>query len=159
MLIALECVLMCFLLLITCAVAIANGPIGGVCFYEKDVQKRVIEMGLISEKNLKKRSIIILIILLIPLLVFVPLMVYFLNGARGFLECFWQMSVILVVDGLFDRLFIDYFWVTKSKAWIIPGTEDLMPYIPKKTWIKKWLGVFVVYPELAALLALILSAF
>lgn len=159
MLLVLECLAMCFLLLITCVIGISNGPVGCACFYERDVQKRVIDLGLISEKDLKKRSIVILIVLLIPLLIFVPLMVYFINGARGFLDCFWQICVILVADGLFDRIFIDYFWVTKSKAWNIPGTEDLKPYIPKKTWIKKWFGVIIIYPGLAALMALILSLF
>ena len=36
-----------------------------------------------------------------------------------------------MIEGLFDRFFIDWFWVGKTKAWLIPGTEDLMPYIPK----------------------------
>ena len=56
-----------------------------------------------------------------------------------------------------DRLFIDWFWVGKTKAWIIPGTEDLMPYIPKKTFAIKWVGTLVGYPLLAALLAWVLS--
>jgi hypothetical protein len=67
------------------------------------------------------------------------------------------MSVILLIQGLFDRLFIDWYWVEKTKAWIIPGTEDLMPYIYGKTLIGKWVITLVGYPAIAALLSLIMS--
>ena len=55
--------------------------------------------------------------------------------------------------------FIDWFWVGKTKAWVIPGTEDLMPYIPKKTLIGKWLGTLIGYPILAAIMAGIMTLF
>lgn len=56
-----------------------------------------------------------------------------------------------------DRLFIDWYWVGKTKAWYIPGTEELMPYIPKKTLIKKWIGTVIGYPLLAAILSGVMS--
>ena len=41
---------MCFILLIVCVIGIANkGPVGLVCFYEKDVQDRVVELGLTTK--------------------------------------------------------------------------------------------------------------
>ena len=80
-------------------------------------------------------------------------MVYGLNGATGFLDGFWQMTVILLIQGLFDRFFIDWYWVGHTKAWIIPGTEDLRPYIPKKTLIGKWISTLVVNPLIAAIAA------
>ena len=60
-----------------------------------------------------------------------------INGFKGFLECFWQLLVILSIMDLFDRLLIDNFGVGHTNAWIIPGTEDLKPYITKKTNLKK----------------------
>ncbi|MBO5606500.1 MAG: hypothetical protein J5930_01250 [Treponema sp.] len=36
---------------------------------------------------------------------------------------------------------------------VIPGTEDLMPYIPKKTWVVKIVLTVIGYPLLAALLS------
>ena len=65
--------------------------------------------------------------------------------------------VILMISGLFDRIFIDWWWVGRTKAWIIPGTEDLMPYIYGKTLIKKWLGTLVGFPILAAILASVMQ--
>ena len=55
--------------------------------------------------------------------------------------------------GLFDRIFIDWYWVGKTKAWLIPGTEDLQPYIPMKVAIKKWVGTIIGYPIIAAIIA------
>ena len=45
------------------------------------------------------------------------------------------------------------FDVGHTKAWLIPGTEDLMPYIHKKTWIKKIVLTIILYPLLAAIIA------
>ena len=91
--------------------------------------------------------------LFVPMLILVPYMVYGINGVSDFQNGFWQMLVILMITGLFDRIFIDWWWVGHTKAWIIQGTEDLMPYINGKTLLKKWAGTLVGYPILAAVLA------
>ncbi len=154
-----ETIVMCFALLIVCVVGIANGPAGLVVLYEEDVQKRVVELGYMTPGQIKKSFIITCIALFLPMFVLAPLMVYGLNGAVGFMDGFWQMSVILVLSGLFDRFFIDWYWVGKTKAWIIPGTEDLQPYIPKNVLVRKWLGTLVLNPAIAAAVAGIVSLF
>mgnify|MGYP004422360851 CR=1 FL=1 len=78
---------------------------------------------------------------------------YGVNGARGFAEGFWQILVIWLVEGVFDRFFIDWYWVNHTKAWIIEGTEDLRPYIPRKAVVKKWLFTIVVSPLMAVILS------
>jgi hypothetical protein len=148
-----EGIVMCFVLLIICVVGIANGPVGLVVFYEQEVKDRVVELGLTTKEKIQKTSIITVIALFVPMLVLVPLMVYGINGAKGFWSGYWQMLVILMISGLFDRIFIDWWWVGHTKAWIIPGTEDLMPYIYGKTLVRKWLGTVVGFPILAAILA------
>ena len=152
-LLLLEGVVMCFVLLMVCVVGIANGPVGLVVFYEPDVQKRVVELGYTTEKAIRRRTALVSLLLFVPLFILPPLMVYGLNGATGFLDGFWQMTVILLIQGLFDRFFIDWYWVGHTKAWIIPGTEDLRPYIPKKTLIGKWISTLVVNPLIAAIAA------
>lgn len=159
MMLIIEGLAMCFLMLLVCVVGIANGPAGAVHFYEKEVRERVVEMGLITKEKIKRNSVISGVCLFAPLLTLVPAMVYFINGARGFKDLFIQILVIMMIEGLFDRIFIDWFWVGKTKAWIIPGTEDLMPYVPGKTLIRKWLGTLIVFPILAAILAFIMSLF
>lgn len=148
---------MCFILLIICVIGIANGPVGSVYFYEPEVQEKVVELGLTTKEKIKKRYTLAGIALFAPILIFVPAMVYFINGARGFWDVFFQITAILLIVGLFDRLFIDWYWVGKTKAWYIPGTEELMPYIPKKTLMKKWIGTIIGYPLLAAILSAVIS--
>ena len=153
MLLVIEGVVMCFVLLIVCVVGIANGPVGLVLLYEKDVQQRVVELGLIGKEKIRKNLIICSIAMFVPLFVLPPLMVYVINGATGFWDGFWQMSIILWMQGLFDRFFIDWYWVGKTKAWEIPGTEDLKPYIPAKVMIGKWFSTIVLNPLIAAIVA------
>ena len=157
MLILVESIAMCFVLLIICVIGIANGPVGCVYFYEPEVQEKVVKLGLTTKEKIKRDYSIAGIALFVPILFLVPAMVYFINEARGFWEVFIQITLILWAMGLFDRIFIDWYWVGKTKAWIIPGTEELMPYIPPKTLIKKWVGTIIGYPILAAILSGVIS--
>lgn len=159
MILLMESIVMCFILAMYCVVGIRNGPVGLVCLYEQDVQDRVVELGLVTKKQIQKQFLVSSVILFIPLFTLVPYMVYGINGVTDFMDGFIQMTVILVIMGLFDRLFIDWYWVGKTKAWLIPGTEDLMPYIPKKVRIRKWVGTLVVYPLTALLMAWIMTFF
>ena len=157
MIILFEGVVMCFLLLITCVIGIANGPVGLVVLYEKDVQDRVVELGYTTKEKIKKSLIITSIAMFVPIIFLVPFMVYYVNGAVGFLDCFWQMTIILLIMGLFDRIFIDWYWVGKTEAWIIPNTEDLKPYIPKNVLVRKWLGTIIGFPLISAIIAAIMT--
>ena len=107
MLIVVEGIVMCFVLLIVCVVGISNGPVGLVLLYEKDVQERVVELGLTTKDRIKKNFIICSIAMFVPLFVLPPLMVYGINGVTDFWDAFWQMSIILWIQGLFDRFFIE----------------------------------------------------
>ena len=146
MLLVIEGIVMCFVLLLICVIGIANGPVGLVVFYE-------LALGLTTRDRIKKISAITVTALFVSMLILVPYMVYGINGVSDFWNGFWQMLVILMIAGLFDRIFIDWWWVGHTKAWIIQGTEDLMPYIYGKTLLKKWAGTLVGYPILAAVLA------
>ena len=153
MLVLFEGLLLSFWLLLICVAGIANGPVGLVVFYEQDVKERVVELGLTTTEKIKRISAISGLALFIPQLTVIPAVVYFYNGVTGFWNGFLQLLGIYMIADLFDRLFIDEWWVGHTKAWIIPGTEDLRPYIPTKTKIKKWAGTCIGYPILAAILS------
>lgn len=157
MLVVIEGIVMCFCLLITCVIGIANGPVGLVVLYEKDVQNRAVELGYTTKERINKSLIITSIALFLPMIVLVPFMVYHINGASDFWSGFWQMTIIFWISGLFDRFFIDWYWVGRTKAWIIPQTEDLQPYIPSKVCIRKWLGTMFIYPLFSAIIAFIMT--
>lgn len=152
-LLILEGIVMCFVLLITCVISISNGAVGGVALYENDVQERVVELGYTTKKKIKKSFVIMALAMYIPLFTLVPFMVYYINGAHTFYDGFIQMTIIMWIMGIFDRLFIDWYWVGHTKAWNIPNTEDLKPYIPTKPLLVKWIFTIVGFPIIAAMIA------
>lgn len=157
MLIILEGIVLCFILLIFCVVGISNGPEKFTVFYEKDVQDRAIELGYTTKAQIRKQTIVSVLVLYLPCLILVPFMVCSINGARGFGEIFTQSLAILYIMGLFDRFFIDGYWVERTKAWKIPHTEDLKPYIPKKMKAVKWIGTLVGFAIIAWMIAMVMS--
>ena len=142
-----------FLLYLICAIGIRNGAVGMVHLYDQKVQERVVQLGLSTADEIRKRSVLFRSLCLPGYLIYVLICVYVINGARGFFEGFWQMFAILSIVNLIDRLLIDEYWVGHTKAWIIPGTEDLRPYINTKDKIGKWLMGTVGFAILCAILS------
>ena len=149
-----------FLLYLICAFGIRNGAIGMVHLYDQKVQDRVVTLGLTSREEIRQRSMRFKILCLPGYLIYVILCVYVINKARGFQAGFWQGFVILSIMNLIDRFLIDDYWVGHTSAWIIPGTEDLRPYITaedkKKKWIMGTAGMAVIAALLSGVMTLIL---
>jgi len=150
-----------FLLYLICAIGIRNGAVGMVHLYDQKVQERVVQLGLSTADEIRKRSVLFRSLCLPGYLIYVLICVYVINGARGFFEGFWQGFVILFIMNLIDRFLIDEYWVGHTKAWIIPGTEDLRPYIAAKDKKKKWImgtaGMALLAAILSGVMALILK--
>ena len=147
-----------FLLYLICAMGVRNGAIGMVHLYDRKVQERVVELGLTTAEQIRKRSIWFRSLCLPRYLIYVLICVYMINGTRGFFEGFWQGFVILFIMNLIDRFLIDEYWVGHTKDWIIPGTEDLRPYITAKDKKKKWIMGTAGMALLAAILSGIMAA-
>ncbi len=128
-----------FLLYLICAIGIRNGAAGMVFLYDQKVQERAIALGLTTGDEIRRRSICFKGLCLPGYMVYVLICVYWINGARGFWSGFWQGFVILSVMNLIDRFLIDDYWVGHTGDWIIPGTEDLRPYITTKDRKRKWI--------------------
>ena len=112
-----------------CAVGIRKGAVGLLHLYEPDVQERCVSMGLTTKERIKHNQMLFKVVCLPIYIAYILVCVYVINGARGFAAGLWQMLVMLFVLNLIDRFFIDEYWVGHTKAWTIPGTEDLKPYI------------------------------
>ena len=114
-----------------------RGPIGGIFFYPKVMQDRVIELGLITSEELKSRRKFAYILILAWMILIPLVMVVVINGARSYFDCCWQFYALFLGAELFDWLAIDTIWVALSDWWLIPGTEDL-----NDTWhsvrVKQW---------------------
>ena len=147
------------LLILVCAFGIRRGAVGMVHLYSPEVQARCVAKGLTTHEKIRRNSMIFKACCVPGYLIYVLVCVYAVNGARGFWPGFWQLLVILSVMNVIDRLFIDDWWVGHTKAWTIPGTEDLKPYITGKDKARKWLfgtvGMAVISAILAGVMALL----
>lgn len=148
------------LLVLVCAFGIRRGAVGMVHLYHAEVQQRCVELGLTTSERIKRNSLRFKLICTPGYIAYVLVCVYAINGARGFWNGFWQLLVILSVMNLIDRLLVDDWWVGHTKAWTIPGTEDLKPYITAQDKKTKWLfgtvGMAIISAVLAGIMALVL---
>mgnify|MGYP004527366041 FL=1 len=147
------------LLVLVCAFGIRRGAVGMVHLYHEDVQERCVEMGLTTHGRIKRNSKLFKLCCVPGYLAYVLVFVYAVNGARGFWAGFWQLLVILSVMNLIDRFLVDGWWVGHTKAWTIPGTEDLKPYITARDKKRKWLFGTVGMAVIAAVLSGVMLVF
>ena len=147
------------LLVLVCAVGIRKGAVGMVHLYSPEVQDRCVKLGLTTHKKIKRIALIFKAVCVPGYIAYVLVCVYGINGTHGFAAGFWQLLVILSVMNLIDRFLIDDYWVGHTKAWTIPGTEDLEPYITAKDKQKKWLFGTVGMAVIAAVLAAMMTIF
>ena len=149
-----------FLLYLICAIGIRNGAIGMVHLYDQKVQERVIRLGMTTREAIQRHSALFRGLCLPAYMAYVLVCVWGINGTRGFWPGFRQGFVILSIMNLIDRLLIDEYWVGHTKAWIIPGTEDLRPYITvsdkKKKWIMGTVGMAIIAAVLSGIMCMIL---
>ena len=67
----LECIAICFVLLLPCVVVIANGIHNGAFLFEKYVQERVVKMGLITKKEIDRNRILYKICTMVVMIAYV----------------------------------------------------------------------------------------
>ena len=150
-----------FLLYLICAIGIRNGAVGMVHLYDQKVQDRVIALGLTTREAIRRRGNRFRAICLPGYMIYTLVCVCAVNGVQGFFPVFWQGFVILSIMNLIDRVLVDGYWVGHTRDWIIPGTEDLRPYITKKDKQQKWMmgtvGMAVFAAVLSGIMALILK--
>ena len=146
------------LLVLVCAFGIRRGAVGMVHLYSPEVQARCVKLGLTTQEKIKRNALLFKVICVPGYIAYVLAFVYAVNGARGFLEGFWQLLVILSVMNLIDRFLVDGWWVGHTRAWTIPGTEDLKPYITAADKRRKWLfgtaGMVVISAILSAVMTI-----
>ncbi len=155
--IIIEGILLGALLVLFCAIGIRNGAVNMVFLYHPDVQNRCVENGLIAREKIRRNMKVFKGLGIPVYVVFVLVSTYAVNGARGFWQGFWQMFAILSIVNLIDRLLIDEYWVGHTKAWEIPGTEHMKPYISRRDKMGKWLMGTVGFAILCAILSGIMA--
>lgn len=147
------------LLVLVCWFGIRKGTVGMVHLYHEDVQERCVKLGLTTREKIRRNSLLFKACCLPGYIVYVLVCVYAVNGTSGFWTGLWQLFVILSVMNLIDRFLVDGWWVGHTKAWTIPGTEDLKPYITHRDKLVKWIGGTVGLAVISAALAGIMTLF
>lgn len=146
------------ILVLCCTVGIHNGAVGMLHLYHRDVQERCIKMGLITKEQISKRSKLMKSVMMPVYLFYLLLAVYVVNGAGDFVSAALQCFAILSILNLVDRILVDELWVGHTKAWTIPSTEDLKPYIKKQDRIKKWIIGTMGFALVSCIFAGVMSA-
>lgn len=147
------------LLVLVCWFGIRKGAVGMVHLYHEDVQERCVKLGLTTREKIRRNSLLFKACCLPGYIAYVLVCVYAVNGTSGFWTGLWQLFVILSVMNLIDRFLVDGWWVGHTKAWTIPGTKDLKPYITRREKLVKWIGGTVGLAVISAALAGIMTLF
>ena len=147
------------LLVLVCWFGIRKGAVGMVHLYHEDVQERCVKLGLTTREKIRRNSLLFKACCLPGYIAYVLVCVYAVNGTSGFWTGLWQLFVILSVMNLIDRFLVDGWWVGHTKAWTIPGTKDLKPYITRREKLVKWISGTVGLAVISAALAGIMTLF
>jgi len=127
-----------------------RGPLGGIQYYPKEIQKRVVECGLMTEENIRNQYICSGLLISMIDIVVPFVMIYFINGGRTWWEFWWQWCVLVAGQTLYDWLAIDVYWCCYTDWWRIPEAQDLIDSLcsPKTMTIGK-IKLFIIMPILA----------
>lgn len=99
--------------------ASAKGLLGW-CIFTARRCRRCVKLGLTSPERIRRNSLLFKAVCIPGYIGYVLVCVYGINGAKGFVQGFWQLLVILSVMNLIDRLLVDGYWVGHTNAWTIP---------------------------------------
>lgn len=155
--IIIEGLILSTMLVLFCAFGIRDGAVNMVYLYHQDVQDRCVRNGLITGERVRRNQTLFKGIGIPFYFIFVLVSVYAVNKTKDFWLGFLQMFAILSIANLADRLLIDEYWVGHTNAWVIPGTEDLKPYINRKDKLQKWLFGTIGFAMICAVLSGIMS--
>jgi hypothetical protein len=144
-----------YLIFFTAAIAavVTNGPVGGIFFYPKPVQQRVLELGLTDVATIRKRKKWFFTALVIGIAALPVLFIGVWNRVTDFQTAYVQTLILLEIMNWYDGIVVDLIWVKYSKFWRIKGTEDL-PYTKSIQFVAIERGIMtLVYLPVAAVVA------
>ena len=108
------------LLILVCAIGTRKGAVGMVHLYSQEVQERCVTLGLTTHTKIKRNALIFKAVCVPGYIAYVLVCVYALNVAKGFVQGFWQLLVILSVMNLIDRSLIDGYVHTHNHIELFP---------------------------------------
>lgn len=129
MIILIESVVLCVLFTIPIGI-LRKEPVKGIHNYPPAIIEKAIALGLTDATHRARSKQVIVkktFAALITAFLF-ALVVYFVNGARSFLEGFGYTYLIWTIVDWYDAFVIDIFWFCHDKKFVLPGTEGMKEY-------------------------------
>lgn len=110
--------------------AVLKNPLSMVHDYPTDIYKRAQELRLVKESHNRrsKKFLIKRIIALAVIGILFGMIVYYFNGASGFLKGAGYTYLLWIAANWYDCIVIDWIWFCHSKRVVIPGTEGMKGY-------------------------------
>ena len=122
-----EAIVLCVLFHLGVLLQVRKDPAGRVYGYPPAIVERYIQLGKIPDKKnpstlerVKKKWPAAIVLGMI-----LGAVVYFVNGSRSFLNGFLVSYGLWLIVDWYDAIVIDILWLCHSKAYILPGTEDM----------------------------------
>jgi len=116
-------------------------------------QKRVVECGLMTEKDIRNQTICASVLLVLIDIIVPFVMIYFINGGRSWREFVWQCWVLIAGQTLYDWLAVDAYWCCYTDWWMIPEANDLIDsYLSPKTMTIGKIKLYIISPVIALII-------
>ena len=122
-----EAIVLCVLFHLGVLLQVRKEPAERVYGYPPAIVERYIQLGKILDKKnpstlerVKKKWPAAIVLGMI-----LGAVVYFVNGSRSFLNGFLVSYGLWLIVDWYDAIVIDILWLCHSKAYILPGTEDM----------------------------------
>ncbi|MDO4778300.1 MAG: hypothetical protein Q4A42_01935 [Tissierellia bacterium] len=128
MLLLIECIVACIVFHILVYNSVTKNPISWISSYPPAIRNRLVELGLVSEKQKTHFSVVEVIRKAVAFAVFILLggiLIFYLNCVRTFLGAFFPMLAIMMAITWYDAVVVDCLWFCNSHKVRIKGTEDM----------------------------------
>lgn len=132
---------------------VLDNPVRGIFFYPKPIQQRVLEMGLTTEEEAKKRKRIFFTVLILGIVILPVVFIGCWSGISDFRIAFLRAVIFLEVMNWYDGIVVDEIWVRFDRFWIIKGVEDMSHVKNLKFVLTERLIMTVVYIPVATVIA------
>lgn len=127
MLLAIECIIACFLFTLMIVPSLFRNPVSHIMSYPREIRRRVESLAQYQDtiRQTKTRHLSLKIASVFVFAILLALTAYY-SGAADFWSAFRHVFIIFLSVNLYDVFILDLLFFCHSSKVIIPGTEDMV---------------------------------
>lgn len=127
MLLAIECIIACFLFTLMIVPSLFRNPVSHIMSYPREIRRRVESLPQYQDtiRQTKTRHLSLKIASVFVFAILLALTAYY-SGAADFWSAFRHVFIIFLSVNLYDVFILDLLFFCHSSKVIIPGTEDMV---------------------------------